>query len=400
MEGSFEHPERSCAKCGACTVVCPVFRGESREALTARGKMHLLTLPLAEHPSRHFQDIFSRCLLCGACEDVCSRNLPITELVIRARGRFPAFYGRHGLHKVLARKALSSPGLLQALVMAGISLKRINALPAGSGLRLKLGLLEALPVAREDASVPLKSASQADLTYFTGCLAAYLQPSVAQAVLGLCRKAGQDVYIPNTQRCCGLAANAAGRSAEARELAWQNILAFAGSKGPILTSCASCSSHLATYPDLFAGDEQRQQQARLFSERVREFSSFFLEQSALQCRQSQTQKILYHDPCHLRFTAGGCENPRKLLARFSGVELVEAGDGPRCCGQGGLFHLGYPELSGQIFKRCADGALVNSPDLVVTTCSGCLLGWQQGVVEQELSVKVRHLALVLLDCMR
>lgn len=392
-------PELSCAKCGACTVVCPVFRVESRESLTARGKMHLLSLPFADHPSHLFQDILSRCLLCGACEDVCSRNLPITELVTRARSRFPLFYGSHGVQKVLARKALSSPGLLHGLVQAGISLKRINALPAGSGLRLKLGLLEEPLSAPEPEPVIIERSAKSDLTYFTGCLASHLQPSVGRAVIRLSEAAGHTVLVPENQGCCGLATTAAGRQNAARELAWRNIAAFADSQGPILTSCASCSSHLATYPDLFSGDPERQPLAKAFSNRVVEFSSFFLEQPVLHFASSQKQKIFYHDPCHLRFTPTGRETPRQLLNRVERVELVEAVNGSQCCGQGGLFHLGYPDLSREIFQKCAGGALAKTPDMVVTTCSGCLLQWQQGVAENDLPVTVRHLAQLLRDCL-
>ncbi len=401
MKKQEQHPELNCAKCGACSVVCPVYRVEPREALIARGKMHLLSLPLAQQPSAHFQDIFSRCLLCRACEQVCPRNLPITGLVTRARSGFSLFYGRHGLQKVLARKALGSSALLQGLVRAGISLRRVNALPAHSGLRIKLGLLEAPSPLPTDEDLFSGSANGSGISYFSGCLARHLQPSVGRAVLDLAGAGGQDLSTPDAQCCCGLAASAAGKVEEARRLAWRNIETFAGSHGPILTSCGSCSSHLAVYPDLFADDPDRQQLARAFSNRVVEFSSFFLNHlhHALIFPGSQKIKIFYHDPCHLRFSRAGREAPRNLIDRIDNLERLESADGPQCCGQGGLFHLGYPELSRKIFQRCADGALVRSPDLVTTTCSGCLMQWQQGVAENDLPILVRHLALVLADCL-
>ncbi len=401
MEDS--HPELSCVKCGACTVVCPVFRVEPRESLTARGKMHLLSLSLARQPSGHFEDIFSRCLLCGACETVCSRHLPITELVTRARSGFSIFYGNHGLQKAAARKALSSSGLLQGLVRAGISLKRINALPARSGLRIKLGLLEDPRVEPVGESVSPNTTSEDTLSYFSGCLARYLQPSVGRAVLRLVYAGNRQVWNPADQCCCGLAASAAGKVDEARALAWRNIQSFAGNRGPILTSCASCSSHLAAYPDLFADDPERQKAAGRFSSRVVEFSSFFLNhlQDTLVLPGDQKKiKTFYHDPCHLRFTKAGRQAPRNLIDRMQNLERVESANGPQCCGQGGLFHVGYPELSREIFQRCADGALVRLPDLVTTTCSGCLMQWQLGAAENNLPVRVRHLALLLADCLK
>lgn len=402
MEMEERHPERGCVKCGACTVVCPVYRVEPRESLTARGKMHLLSLPLARRPSALFQELFSRCLLCGACENACSRNLPITELVARARCGFSPFYGRHGLQKVMARKVLSSNILLQGLVRAGISLKRINGLPARSGLRIRLGLLEEPRGRAEPEPVSASSVSDEGVWYFSGCLARHLQPEVGRAVRDLTRAAARRVSEPENQCCCGLAAFSAGRHDEARRLAWRNIETFAGSRGPILTSCSSCSSHLAAYVDLFADDPEKQRQAEGFSSRVIEFSSFFLNhlQGELVLTKSRGNKVFYHDPCHLRFVESGREAPRRLIDRIANVERVESVDGPQCCGQGGLFHLGYPELSRKIFQKCADRALVERPDLVTTTCSGCLMQWQTGVVESRLPVRVLHLARLLVDCLK
>ncbi|MCW5199838.1 4Fe-4S dicluster domain-containing protein, partial [Desulfobulbus sp. F1] len=84
MNRNNQNDETGCAKCGACMTVCPVFRTEGRESLTARGRMHLLATS-TNSISAVFADVFSRCLLCGACEQVCPRNLPITQLIADAR---------------------------------------------------------------------------------------------------------------------------------------------------------------------------------------------------------------------------------------------------------------------------------------------------------------------------
>ncbi len=387
-----------CARCGACTVVCPVFRVDPRESLTARGKMHLLSLSFAGEPSRHFQDIFSQCLLCGACEQACSRHLPITTLIIRARGGFPQFYGTHPVQKAVVRKVLARSGLLEKLVRAGISLQRINALPARSGLRLKFGLLESPVAYIPERNICNNGETRGKLSYFPGCLARYLQPSVARATGRLAQIAGHSLDAPAAQGCCGLAARAAGSEEEARKLAWTNIQAFAKSHGPILTSCASCSSHLATYPDLFVDDPEKFAKAQDFAGRVKEFSSFFLAASLPGGTSKKRRKVFYHDPCHLRHSAGGRENPRRLLDQIAQLQRVEPDTGSRCCGQGGLFHLGYPETSSAIFQQCAENGLSCTPDVVVTTCSGCLMQWQQGREEYDLAVEVSHLAVLLADC--
>ena len=387
----------NCAKCGSCSVVCPVFRVDGRESLTARGKMHLLTTDLADHPSAVFENLFSQCLLCGACEQICPRNLPITDIVSKARSRFSWFYGRGGLQKVVVCSVLYRPDILEGLVRAGISLKRIKALPATSGLRLKLGLLENRSPQPETRIETQGPPPETDISYFSGCLARHLQPSVAAATNELLTRCGHSSHEPAEQCCCGLAAWSAGKREQARSLARKNIQAFAAVKGPIITSCASCSSHLFNYPDLFAKDDPWHGRAQQFADRVQEFTRFFGE--VLPRPQPDTGcllQVFYHDPCHLRFTKNGQAAPRALLARM-GLQIVEPENGPSCCGQGGLFHLGYPETSDKIFQKTSSHCLARQPDCITTTCSGCLMQYQQGLARQQEDIRVVHLAALLVD---
>jgi glycolate oxidase iron-sulfur subunit len=362
--------------------------------------MHLLQTVLATDPSSHFQDLFSRCLLCGACADVCPRDLPIVQLTTGARERFARFAGQHGLQKYAVRKVLAHPDLLDFLTAAGVTLQQLNLLPSDSGLRLRLGLFENAKkqtLEKEALGRPRSKEQNNGISYFIGCLARHLQPAVADATKCLTGElTGEDPLQPTAQRCCGMAALAAGKRAEAVQLAKENIRAFPGT-GPILTSCASCSSHLKGYPELFSNSPLWQAKALAFSERVVEFGSFFLGL----CREEESAggkeqvRVHYHEPCHLRFATEG-QGPRLLLKKIADLELVPAS--PHCCGQGGLFQIGYPELSSRIFAACAAKALGGkSVDLVTTTCSGCLMQWQQGMTGVKDGPKVQHMALLLIE---
>jgi glycolate oxidase iron-sulfur subunit len=375
-------------------VVCPVFKVDSREALTARGKMHLVNSRLASQVSTRFEDLFSECLLCGACEQVCPRNLPITDIISRARSHFSLFYGKNGLQKMVVRSVLARSGLLKRLVRAGVSLKQLNALPETSGLRLKLGLLETNCSKQHTYSSP--SAHKSDVSYFTGCLARFIQPSVAEATEILLKKIGLSSATPHNQGCCGLAAWSAGKRDEARELAQKNIVAFEETSGDIITSCSSCSSHLFTYPKLFAGDKIWQDRAEKFAGRVQEFTRYFSVTRPLTSCGGKLEKkqVFYHDPCHLRFKPQGCKTPRNLL-RLAGFTLLEPETGASCCGQGGLFHLAYPQTAEQIFRQTAETVLSLHPEVITTTCSGCLMQYQQGLKSLDDETEVVHLAVLL-----
>ncbi|MBU0664160.1 MAG: 4Fe-4S dicluster domain-containing protein, partial [Proteobacteria bacterium] len=125
-------------------MVCPVYRVTGQEAHTARGKIHLTQIPELPGKGVVFEDIFSKCLLCGACSAVCPRGIDVCREVVQARSAFPAVYGAHGYKKYLARKALAHPELLAPLRVLGRAGAEFVSkyLPEESGLRLHLALFQ------------------------------------------------------------------------------------------------------------------------------------------------------------------------------------------------------------------------------------------------------------------
>lgn len=383
----------ACAKCGACSVVCPVFRIDGRESLTARGKMHLLVGGLAEAPSGLFQDLFSRCLLCGACEDACPRGLALTGIIAKTRARFPRLHGAHPLLKLGARTALAHPRLLEGLVHAGLALRHLHALPRDSGLRLKLDLLDERAPASPPIA-PLALGGQGGLTLFLGCHARHLVPSIGRDLHRLLLASGETPVNLAGEVCCGLAARAAGDPQQAHDLARRNLDALARSQGPVVVACASCFAGLRAYPELLADDPDYAAKAAELARRVVEVSCYLLgrlDQVTPRFRVEQPLRLHYHDPCHLRFREGITAPPRRLLAAVKGAQLLDLPEARSCCGHGGLFDLGYPELSAAIFSRLQETVAKAAPDLVLTGCSGCLMQWQAGLARTGGRTKALHL---------
>ncbi|MCF6290100.1 MAG: (Fe-S)-binding protein [Desulfobacterales bacterium] len=397
-----------CVKCGACVPVCPVYRVTGRETFSARGRNQLLDVLPPERRTRLFTEIFSKCLLCGACRDVCPREVDTPGRIIAARAGFAAISGRSFVN-FIARRAMVSPGLLGGITVAKTILARI--LPVESGLRLRLAALDpaGLPHPADVSYIddPDRARTSGDrpadagVGYFVGCHANYLQPEIGRAVDRLLSRCGRAApSAPAAQTCCGLAAMAGGNLEEARQLARKNIAAFADNDQLILTSCGSCYSHLAFYPELLADDDQWRGRAAAFAVRLREFSTYFLDnlnpgpdkRAAMPGTRCQ---VLYHDPCHLRFHHRIIDPPRQLLARLPEVKLVELPDGPRCCGQGGLFQLAHPGMSLAIREQLLAEFSSLAVETVVTTCSGCLLQWRQGLAARGNPARAEHLALFL-----
>ena len=415
MKNQAPTDENCCVKCGTCNTVCPVFRVTGHEAHGARGK-HLLKTRLQEADrSPLFADIFSKCLLCGACVEACPRGLDTPQMVITARGELPRLAGLSFI-KYVSRKALIHPSLITGLTRIGSVAKKLLSehLPPESGLGLRLlsfdpdilqlpekSYLDQVGDTDED-KVSDPGTGKQSINYFVGCFANHLQPEIAEKTALLVSRIGKgEPVVPKDQTCCGMAALAAGKSDEARALAKKNIEAYAENDLPILTSCSSCYFQLMTYGDLFADDPEWHQRARRFSARLMEFSTFFYENLAgglklIPIKESAPeQKVFYHDPCHLRFKLKITREPRKLLQQFKGVKLQELPDGPQCCGQGGLFQVAHAGLALQVRDRLLEDFSNLTVDTVVTGCSGCLLQWQIGLAAKHNKIQAEHLAVFI-----
>ncbi|MBU0728406.1 MAG: (Fe-S)-binding protein [Proteobacteria bacterium] len=402
-----EKSNNDCAKCGACTSVCPVYQITGNEAHTARGKLHLISKLPGHSDSEVYAEILSKCLLCGACAKVCTRKINPPLLLAKARNQIPKTSGEHPFLQYLLRKSLSSSNLLAVISAMGVSLDKLTRnLPAASGLRLRLPLAQwkAQPQ-KNNTQLPHETIAfdeQTSINYFSGCMATYLCPAISVATANLARSIRKKTLVRQEgQNCCGLAAFSAGKLSEAQNLAKKNILAFESNQKPILTSCGSCFKHLKDYPELLADDPDWQGRAKDFADRILEFSAFLLQDNKIgsgdkhEKKTFVSTKIFYHDPCHLRHNDKSTKAPRTLLNSIPGVIIVEMPDGPRCCGHGGLFHLARPRLSKNIRNVFMEDFESLTVDTLTSTCSACLIQLQTSLVETNKSTPVKHLAVLL-----
>ena len=422
----------SCKRCGSCMSVCPVYQTTLREVDVARGKLALLETMdrRALERSRRFREILSRCLLCGACGEVCANGLQTKDLI--QAGRRLLFETRRGrwFENPLV-KGLREGELSGAMVSKGGALLQAlccTRIPQNSGLHLRFPLSffterSAIPAI---AWTPFSQAFEAGgehllsdgkVALFLGCGADYLFPQSAWALVRVLQRLGVRIVLPKDQGCCGLPAYVAGDMKSARTLAIKNLEAFKTvAPEVVLTLCASCGAHLGNLGALFADDDPRRFEAEAFGAKHRDAMAFLMEALDLGLflerhagigpfHENGVFKVAYHEPCHLRIgqkVGGGGRRdprgPRRMLQALQGVDLVEDGGPAQCCGHGGGFNLAHYDLSMQILDRRIQSFRNAWPDAVATGCTGCLLQFQDGVAGYGLAdrVEVCH-PLVLVD---
>jgi glycolate oxidase iron-sulfur subunit len=241
--------------------------------------------------------------------------------------------------------------------------------------------------------------------YFFGCATNYIFPHVGAATINILQRHGASITIPPNQVCCGLMAFGSGDWKSAREMARQNIKAFAGKKVDyIVTNCASCGAALKKYyPMLFEDCEEKvRREVEDFSSKIIDISELLINRLQVlnkpsegvlktEGNESQKERVTYHDPCHLHRSQGISVPPRQLLRSLPGHEFVEMELAGQCCGMGGSFNISYYDLSMKILDKKLKALDKSGAGTLVTGCMGCMLQFMDGIHQKGMNVKVMHL---------
>jgi L-lactate dehydrogenase complex protein LldE len=228
------------------------------------------------------------------------------------------------------------------------------------------------------------------------CLADAVAPGVARAARRVLERAGVDVAVPGGQTCCGQPAWSAGHPDQARPVARRALRAFAGDD-PVVVPSGSCAAMVRhAYPELFAGRPE-EAAARAMAERTVELSQLIAREGLRvgPAGGAGGRSVTYHDSCHMLRILGERESARAALAQVAGLELRELDGTDVCCGFGGTFSVGFPELSGRLGEEKARSAAATGADELVACDLSCLLHIAGRARRTGVPLRVRHLAEVL-----
>jgi glycolate oxidase iron-sulfur subunit len=403
-------PSRSllddCVHCGFCLPACPTYQLWGNEADSPRGRILLMdvalrgevamTAPLARH--------WDTCLGCMACVTACPSGVQYDVLIEQTRQQVERSL-RRPLSARLRRRAIFAlfphPGRMRAvaallLLFRLTGLRRLLRRPGRAGL---LGLSPAVPAAalttRLPALVPARGGQpKHHVVLLTGCVQQGLYADVNAATARVLAAYGCEVSIPRRQGCCGALDVHTGREAAAIARARTLRAALDSESDPdaddtdaaprplIAVNAAGCGSTLKRYGALLDGDVH----AADFAARVRDVSEIL---GALDPPTNALQplplRVAYHDACHLAHAQGIRAEPRAMLARIPGVELVPLAEADMCCGSAGVYNLLEPRAAADLGRRKAEHVRAAAADVLVAANPGCLvqigahLGGREGI---------------------
>jgi Fe-S oxidoreductase len=230
----------------------------------------------------------------------------------------------------------------------------------------------------------------------SGCVMPIAQGPTMEAAVRLLVRNGCQVLVPPAQVCCGALNLHGGDREQARRMARRNIDAFldAGVEAIVVAS-AGCGSTMKEYRHLLEDDPEYQERAWWFSEMVKDVSEFLTTLPLALPDRQKGLRVTYQDACHLAHAQRITQQPRELLRRIPGVELVEMEDASRCCGAAGLYTMLQPQMSRRLMERKVEAILNTKADVVVSGNPGCMIQMQAGMRRAGSQVRVMHLVELL-----
>ncbi len=390
-----------CIHCGLCLEACPTYKITQLETESPRGRLHLMGAIADGRIDARSSDAtvlhLDRCLACRACEAVCPSGVPYGRLIEETRAGIAQVRGISPLGQLLLW-SVSRPWVLRA--MAGLLL-----ISERTGLRRlarrflspRLRRLDALapPVGRPSYRRVSVESPRSSVALLLGCVMRASYGDVHTATARVLAHLGAEVIDAPGQTCCGALHAHAGDKAEAVRLAKLNIAAFERAD-VILVNAAGCGAHLRSYAHLLEDRPNWAERAAALASRVRDVSEYMQSIVGEETFGDLAMRVTYQDPCHLAHAQGIRAQPRALLSKVRGLELVEMAGADVCCGSAGYYNLAQPDYADRLLEPKIDAILATRPDAVVTGNPGCMLQLAAGLRSRgRADIPVLHVVEVL-----
>ena len=101
-------------------------------------------------------------------------------------------------------------------------------------------------------------------------------------------------------------------------------------------------------------------------------------------------RVTYHEACHLAHAQRIRKEPRGMLQRIPGLQLVDLVESDLCCGSAGVYNLLQTEMAGQLLRRKVERIRETGAAVVAIGNIGCLLQVGLGLRQAGLPVRAVH----------
>jgi len=238
--------------------------------------------------------------------------------------------------------------------------------------------------------------------YYVGCSGSFddRNKKVSKAIVKILQAAGvKFAILGSEEKCCGDSARRLGNEYLFYSMASEFVEILNGyGVEKIITACPHGYTCLkAEYPQ-FGGNYKVYHHTEIISQ--------LLAEGKIKLTKSLNVKAAYHDSCFLGRHNDIYDQPRKILAAMSGVQVLEMErnrDKGFCCGAGGGRMWLEEHVHGEqkrINIERAEQALATNPDIIAANCPFCIQMFEDGVKSKDMEeFKIMDLAEMVAQCM-
>jgi heterodisulfide reductase subunit D len=371
-----------CRRCGICRNavyedrgfdgVCPVWKNSTGfETSFMRGRIQVAIALIEgrlEKTEENAESLFT-CTLCGNCTSICAAEFDPAKCLESVR---------QVLNKI--------PNEARDTIV-----KKIfeNNNPYVEGNRTRRNWAK---------EVGFDIPNYGEVLYFTGCTTGFKLPETAKSTAKVLKAAGIDFAVLEDEPCCGSVMIRTGMVDEAKRNAEKalEVISKSGAK-KILVTCAGCLKTLREdYNQRFGLDMPEVLH-------VVEYLQTLVTTGKLKLKPPErTQRVTWHDPCHLGRALGVYEEPREIIKGIPGLELVEMNtnrEAAMCCGSGG----GLRSYDSGLAKRIATDRMKDAESIgagiLATACPFCEHNLKEGAESIGSKIKVVDILDLLAQCL-
>ncbi|RVU00870.1 (Fe-S)-binding protein [Mucilaginibacter limnophilus] len=230
---------------------------------------------------------------------------------------------------------------------------------------------------------------------FVPCFVDQLFPDTAFNTIKLLEKAGCQVTYNANQTCCGQPAFNAGFWDDAKAVGSKFLNDF-DQDSIIVTPSASCTGMVKNYyNDLFT-NTMVHNKCRSIQSNIYELSEFLVNILQYDYFGAELDgRAVYHDSCSALRECHIKDEPRQLLSKVLGLELIELKGNDVCCGFGGSFAVKFDAIASAMAEQKVNNAIDAGADYIISTDASCLFHLQGYIDKHNLPLKTYHIADVL-----
>ncbi len=335
-----------CYQCGKCDTVCPWNKVIS---FSIRKLIREATFGI---PEVELEEVW-RCTTCGKCPQECPRDVKQIDDVVAMR-RIAAQYG---VSSTLLKPVRSASASLAAEGNPFVQ-ERSKRTDWTNGYDVKA------------------FNEEMEILYFPCCYVSYDQRlmELARATVGILNSAEVDFGILGTsENCCGESIRKTGNEEIFRSLARENIKTFidSGVKKILVSSPHCYHTFKNEYPEFMVNFEVVH---------ITEYLHELVGRGKISFCGEYNKKVAYHDPCYLGRHNGIYEEPREVLKKIPGLELMEMAesrDESFCCGMGGGRIWIDTKMDERFSNIRIKDAVAIGAEVLATSCPYCIDAFEE-----------------------